>query len=60
MENEITVPMEEGGIKKTGRQFLKFALVGVMNTLVDLAVLNAETNQKILSILVRERYRNVD
>jgi putative flippase GtrA len=43
MENEITVPMEEGGIKKTGRQFLKFALVGVMNTLVDLAVLNAET-----------------
>lgn len=37
------MPMEESGVKKTGRQFIKFALIGVMNTLVDLAVLNTET-----------------
>lgn len=41
MEN--TNSAGESGTKKTGRQFIKFALVGVMNTLVDLIILNAET-----------------
>ncbi len=30
-------------IKKTIKQFIKFALIGVMNTGVDLVILNAET-----------------
>jgi|AntRauTorckE6833_2_1112554.scaffolds.fasta_scaffold29045_2 putative flippase GtrA len=30
-------------LKNTIKQFLKFAMIGVFNTLVDLAVLNAET-----------------
>lgn len=43
MENAMPIPVNETGVKKTGKQFLKFALVGVMNTLVDLIVLNTET-----------------
>ncbi len=39
----MPIPVSENGVKKTGKQFLKFALVGVMNTLVDLIVLNTET-----------------
>lgn len=35
--------MQKENIKKTAKQFLKFGIIGVMNTGVDLAVLNAET-----------------
>jgi len=35
--------MQKINIKKTVKQFIKFGIIGVMNTGVDLAVLNAET-----------------
>jgi len=35
--------MQKINIKKTIKQFIKFGIIGVMNTGVDLAVLNAET-----------------
>jgi len=35
--------MQKENIKKTVKQFVKFGIIGVMNTGVDLAVLNAET-----------------
>ena len=35
--------MQKESVKKTIKQFSKFAIIGVMNTGVDLAVLNAET-----------------
>lgn len=35
--------MASENLKKTIKQFIKFALIGVLNTLVDLVVLNIET-----------------
>ena len=40
MEN--VMPASEAGTGKTFRQFAKFVLVGIMNTLVDLVILNIE------------------
>jgi putative flippase GtrA len=40
MEN--VMPASEAGTGKTVRQFAKFVLVGIMNTLVDLVILNIE------------------
>jgi putative flippase GtrA len=43
MENIITAATPEAGfVKKLFQQFGKFFLVGIMNTLVDLAILNIE------------------
>lgn len=43
MENIIPVQPAQSGTKKLVAQFGKFVLVGIMNTLVDLIILNTET-----------------
>lgn len=47
MENDndiaMTSAIEESKIKKLAKQFAKFFVIGIMNTLIDLVILNAET-----------------
>ena len=46
VETTIATPevaIEEGKIKKLIRQFSKFFVIGVINTLVDIVILNIET-----------------
>ncbi len=42
-EVAMTPIIEESKIKKLIKQFAKFFVIGVMNTLIDLVILNAET-----------------
>lgn len=44
-ESIVNANLETGNaIKKTGKQFIKFALVGVINTLIDITILNIQMN----------------